>query len=532
MRIGKETVRESLIFASIVTLSGIVAILIGKDWNGDLRNYHYYNGFAFLHGRLDFDVAPAQIQTYLNPLPDLFVYLGITYLPPMAFGFCLGAVQGTGLWLVYKLARCITNRLPEKTSIWLPLLAALTALCGAGWLSELGNTMGDSIVSIFVLAALLLTVTGATSPGSRGIGALLGAGFLLGFGTGLKLIVAVYAIGYLVALFFLIKQGDRLKISLIILVSLSGGLLASSGFWMLTLWQKFKNPLFPFFNAYFGSPHAEHINFSDGRFFPVTPAEKLFYPFHFLFDPNRVSERQFLDFRICILYLTILFCIGSIVYYKFRPQEDSNSRTAPYTGTDIFLIVFCAVAYLVWQIKFSIYRYLMPVEMLTPVMVLLVITRVPAIAHRRVGITCSILGFLIVSGLVKPLDWGRQPWQMGEPWGGDYFNLIATASLSKYENKTVLMLGDRPTAYVIPFFPESTRFVRTLTIGADTDKNTGVNREVSRLLRSSREMYVLLMDGKEINESAFKISQAPDPCDSFATAPHHVFWICRATLAE
>jgi hypothetical protein len=42
--------------------------------NWDLQNYHFYNGWAFVHGRLGWDLAPAQIQTLHNPLLDLPFY--------------------------------------------------------------------------------------------------------------------------------------------------------------------------------------------------------------------------------------------------------------------------------------------------------------------------------------------------------------------------------------------------------------------------------------------------------------------------
>jgi hypothetical protein len=52
--------------AGVIAL-GAAAVALGQDTNWDLRNYHLYNGYAALTGRLDRDIAPAQIQTYLNP---------------------------------------------------------------------------------------------------------------------------------------------------------------------------------------------------------------------------------------------------------------------------------------------------------------------------------------------------------------------------------------------------------------------------------------------------------------------------------
>ena len=40
----------------------------GQTANWDLRNYHLYGPWAWVTGRLDVDVAPANIQGFFNPL--------------------------------------------------------------------------------------------------------------------------------------------------------------------------------------------------------------------------------------------------------------------------------------------------------------------------------------------------------------------------------------------------------------------------------------------------------------------------------
>jgi hypothetical protein len=54
--------------------AGLRSIALGKDVNWDLKNYHWYNAWAVLNGRVGYDVAPAQLQTYHNPLGDLPFY--------------------------------------------------------------------------------------------------------------------------------------------------------------------------------------------------------------------------------------------------------------------------------------------------------------------------------------------------------------------------------------------------------------------------------------------------------------------------
>src|SRR5258707_15670143 len=64
-----------VLFAAFLLFAGSMSIFLGQEIGFDLRNYHYYNPWALLHGRLNVDIAPAQLQTSLNPLLDIPVYL-------------------------------------------------------------------------------------------------------------------------------------------------------------------------------------------------------------------------------------------------------------------------------------------------------------------------------------------------------------------------------------------------------------------------------------------------------------------------
>jgi hypothetical protein len=52
-------------------LLGIVSLYLGQDISWDIRNYHFYNPYMLLTGRMQYDILPAQIQTFLNPTMDI-----------------------------------------------------------------------------------------------------------------------------------------------------------------------------------------------------------------------------------------------------------------------------------------------------------------------------------------------------------------------------------------------------------------------------------------------------------------------------
>jgi hypothetical protein len=45
---------------------GALALALGQDGNWDLRNYHWYNAYAFITNRLMFDVGAAQPRDLLQ----------------------------------------------------------------------------------------------------------------------------------------------------------------------------------------------------------------------------------------------------------------------------------------------------------------------------------------------------------------------------------------------------------------------------------------------------------------------------------
>ena len=63
-----------LLLAAMLLAGTASVLLLRQDANWDLQNYHFYNAWAFVHGRLGWDLAPAQLQTFHNPLLDLPFY--------------------------------------------------------------------------------------------------------------------------------------------------------------------------------------------------------------------------------------------------------------------------------------------------------------------------------------------------------------------------------------------------------------------------------------------------------------------------
>ncbi|AKE63711.1 hypothetical protein MYAER_1355 [Microcystis aeruginosa NIES-2549] len=455
---------------------GILSVILGQDVSWDLRNYHFYNPYMLLTGRFKYDVLPAQIQTFFNPLMDVPFFVAIHYLklPPVVVGFFLGGFHGLNQWLVHLITYHSFDKVSERYKITLSIAAAITSIFGAAFLSELGTSIGDSTSSVFVLAGLFLIIAclGRNQPVK--VKTIIFAGLLLGLATGLKLTTALYSISLIVAISFLTNTiREKLRNLLSLILSMAVGFSLTMGYWIILMWTNFANPLFPFFNKIFQSPYIEtDFNLQDVRFLPKDVWQFLFYPFYFVQEQTLVAEVKFKETRFAIAYLLIVILLGVIIYrYTSRRslEQKNNLVHLPILG---FLLPFYCSAYLIWLKGFSIYRYLMVLELITPVLIILIIAYF--YPHKRTVFIISIAIFALIAATVKPLDW----WRMG--WSDNYFGIDSQA-LKPYENSTIVIWGDEGTGYLVPHFPASTRFVRLRG-------NMGVSE--GTLMRKNAETFI------------------------------------------
>ena len=185
------TVRRAAAVAFAAALAtGAVSLALGQDQNFDQLNYHYYVGYAFLHGTLERDVVPAGIQTFQPPFLHALHYLGAARLPPRVFGFVLGTAHGLNVPLLLALALVVLRRRPASRRTPLALVAAGLGVAGPAAVSMIGTTFGDNLVSVPAVAALVLVLSRPEESGSAGALRATAAGLLGGAAVGLKMTMA------------------------------------------------------------------------------------------------------------------------------------------------------------------------------------------------------------------------------------------------------------------------------------------------------------------------------------------------------
>jgi hypothetical protein len=445
-----------ILFGCSLLLGAILAIILGQDINWDLLNYHYYAPYAFLHHRIGFDIAPGQYQSYGNPLLDIPSYLLISHLRPILAGAFLGAIQGINAWLVFEIALVLLAKfkMARRLRFEVATLLGVLSFFGAANLSEVGNTMGDNLLSILILLALwlLLLALRNTKQNVNSTKLRLAAYFIAGLAAGLKLTNASYVVALLLA--GLLIDGsvrNRLKQLVYHGSSALAGILVSSGFWFVRMWQMFHNPIFPYYNKLFHSTHYLNINFVDERWFPKTLARKLLYPFVFAHTQNQTAEIPFRDPRLAVLYLLLL--VTAIVWIAKRLLAGRKRLARGFPPEHAAFWIFLLTSYVLWEKQFSYYRYLIPIELLSLIAIALVLY---SLLHPLIYTPTGVLVVILVGiiGFTTPINWGRIPWQP------TYFGIQLPTQPALTTNSTVLISGFNPFGFLVPSLPPQDRVVR------------------------------------------------------------------------
>src|SRR6266851_1694293 len=122
-----------LLLAAMLLAGTASVVLLRQDVNWDLQNYHFYNAWAFVHGRLGWDLAPAQLQTFHNPLLDLPFYgMVAADWPPRLISFAMALPAGVGAFFLAKILLLLFHDLPGRQRWGYPILAFAVGVTASG----------------------------------------------------------------------------------------------------------------------------------------------------------------------------------------------------------------------------------------------------------------------------------------------------------------------------------------------------------------------------------------------------------------
>lgn len=438
---------EWVFLLAVILAWGLFAVALGKDAGWDFLNYHWYDAYAFLNGRMGFDVAVAHHATYYNPLIHVPFYLLATLTTSWVAVFYLGALQGLNAIPLYWMSRCA---LAPTGPRWGAVALTLIGMTGSTAVSMMRKTSYDqSLLSTLVLSGLAIVIVDRESlhAPTRTAARLAGlAGLLVGIAVGLKLAEAPFALG--IALALVVPAGTIPTRILRLTAGAVGGLLGvllAGGFWFLILAHRTGNPLFPFFNDLMHSPLIGSGSFRDARFLPHGVWQVLSFPLRFAVDYRVADDVQFRDLRVPFLYLLIPL-VGLLWALKRRAR-------APLVWPEVALILFAfaAASYAGWLSQLAVYRYLVALEMLAPLVITAAVGLLPMSIRARLGVTALLLITSAAAGHYAPGPYVAL---------GDPYVKISGLLLPHPGQTMILMTGYEPMAYLIPSLPHEIPVLR------------------------------------------------------------------------
>jgi hypothetical protein len=496
---------------------GLLSIYLGKDLSWDLASYHYYNAFSFLQQRWQVDYWPVTfIQGYFTPTLDFLAFFLINHLSPKTTTFCLGALHGLNAGLLFAIASCCLKMLPTlQYPRWTALVLSLLGLYGPIALSGLGSFQQDETVSLFILSFVFLQLKfWQRDSKNSSYGLFFSSCLLLGLGMGCKLTAGIFVSGALLAFLFLPQPWkQRLPLLGLAAVGLSGGLLISSGYWMLFLWQHYQNPFFPFWNKLFHSPAFPFYNWHDPRFLPKGWRQNLFFPFYFSWN-GQTNDLPFRDFRFAVLYLLAACQLVAILRKKIAT---AGTAVTPIAIQWFFL--FFLFSYIAWQSYFAIMRYIVSLEMLAPLTIYLLLYRLLVKATIREPLAIGI--FIFIATTMIPVQAIRAPW-----YDADYFNIKLPPCVKTTPRALVLVpfprfalaINPRPQNYLLPFFPATWRIVGI----PFWQEHAAITPETAAFITAHAEKNLYLLAATPDLPPLYKLAASwgfkkPEPCEPLSS---------------
>jgi hypothetical protein len=492
-------------------LFGALALALGQDANWDLRNYHWYNAYAFLNHREGFDLLPSQTPYFYNPALDIPFYLLATHLPAIVAGFILGSVQGLNFILLFMLAYAALQIANTRHKVWVCAALAALGMIGGGGIALLGTTFYDNVTSLGTFLSALLVVRYFSSllilatPQAFGLAVLFG--IPAGLTMGLKLPSVVFCVG-LCASLLLVGGGMRRRFMLGFAfgVGVLIGLAVTLGYWGWFLQSHYGNPLFPYFNQLFKSPLAPLTSARDTQYVPRSVHDFILFPWIFLQSPYRTGEIHWRDWRIPMLYA--LLPLSLILQMIFgRNANRADAAVTPLVRR--YLLWVAVLSYFIWLPLFAIYRYLVVLEMLTPLLIVMTVDMLPFKLKTR-GILAVFL-LLVVAASIQPGNWYRRA-----SWSEHY----VTASIPELGDTSqlmILMAGFEPYSHLVSAFPNNIPFVRIQSNFASPNEDKGINDLIHARVDGHQGRFMLLIPPWQRGLAAealgfFRLVIAPGTC--------------------
>lgn len=480
----------SIIFIFCIVSCGLISLNNGKDANWDLFNYHYYNGWAFLHNKSWENIIPAQLQSFFNPELDSVQYYLMTNLKPQYVGFIIGSFQGLNIFAIFLICRLLFNQEKSLSYDVVALIAGVSGIYyGPVSVTEIGSTMGDLTLSVLVIYGIYLLMKSVQEENiNKSSREIFVAGVCLGAASGLKYTMGTYAVA--AAISILIFPPPSLKRFHSILYLFFSGTISFfmfSGYWMFELYKEYNNPMFPFFNYFFRSPYMKNIDWSDATFKFKHLYDILLFPFSLLLYRSHHLQFSFRDAFLPLAFLSAIIYL-SILSYNFL---NKNSILLKDKAKN-WIVLYFLMSYFVWAKVFGDYRYFISSEIICPIIILILLYEIIKSKKYRFILSTTILFgacLFLYTG-----SWGRLSWK-----SNSYFS-IKIPNVYDKKNQTVLITGYQGVSFVVPFFNKDNKFIRIQSNFGGLESKKFVIM-IHSVIKNQKGPFIVLTTFPEISKS-------------------------------
>jgi hypothetical protein len=232
---------------------------------------------------------------------------------------------------------------------------------------------------------------------------------------------------------------------------------------------------------------------------------RLIYPFMFAVDPLMVNEIQWQDWRIPALYLLLVVSGGIALFYGTRRPGGDLAEAKPTR----FLTWMAIASYFAWLSVEAIYRYLLPLDMLAPLLIVICIGMIPVALRERWQMAAALL--IVLACTIHPGDWGRHHvWPKSIPD-------VTLPAISTKDNPMILMAGWDAYAYMLPAFPPEIPFMRIETRSFHPDEKVGILNVMRQRIDDHKGKLMLFVPTRDLPQAekglpSFHVALVPKSC--------------------
>ena len=403
-------VKGGMLFVACALACIVIALVEGKDFNSDLRNYHLYGPWALLHLRYGVDFMAGGPQGYLNPLGYLPLYWMVTSgMDDRLAVALLATLHAFCPYLTCLIAnRLFADEAPIARRLLVAASATLALLSPLFW-GLVGNTFVDPMVTALLLASLYACLRAAD--GIRGQWLL--SGLLFGIGLALKLTLLLFVPAMAAAILIGLHWRRPLGAAWWALGAASGAMLAG-GASAVALYQAYGSPTFPLFNTIFRSSLVTTAATSaHERFIPDSAWEFVLRPLRMLDMHSMVYvENSTPDARFLVLFVLAAPAIAWLVGRRLMGRA---LRSVPAVGQGSGARAhwqfwgFCLIGWTCWLLASGNGRYGLVLFMLVgPAIVVLLRSLLPTRLIYGLVLVVVVQGYLLLTSFEH--RWTKSDW--------------------------------------------------------------------------------------------------------------------------